>query len=77
MPAQSSESEKYVSSKNELCSEYHTPKSCALSMGVELRAGRRSAYANPWCVGHARTEAMDGVVLVLEEDEYLCRKREP
>ena len=39
MRVQSSDSAKHVSSKNELCSEYGTPKSCAA--GVEPRAGRR------------------------------------
>lgn len=70
--AQSSESAKHVNSKNELCSEYGTPKNCAL--GVEPRAGRRSAYVNSRCGGRARMEAMDGVMLVLAEGEYLCRK---
>src|SRR6266481_4966860 len=41
MRAQSSESAKQVSSKNELCSEYGTPKNCAVD--VEPRAGCRCA----------------------------------
>jgi len=62
MRVQSSDSAKHVSSKNELCSEYGTPKSCAA--GVEPRAGRRCACVNSRCGGRARMEAMDGVVLV-------------
>lgn len=62
MRAQSSESAKHVSSKNELCSEYGTPKNCAFD--VEPRAGRRCAYVNSRCGGFDRTEAMDGVALV-------------
>jgi hypothetical protein len=46
-------------------------------IGVEPRAGRRSAYVNLRYVGRARIGAMDGVVPVLEEDEYLCGKRGP
>jgi hypothetical protein len=69
MRAQSSESAKHVSSKNELCSEYGTPKNCVF--GVEPRAGRRSTYVNSRCGGRARMEAMDGVVLALAEGEYL------
>jgi hypothetical protein len=62
MRAQSRESAKHVSSKNELCSEYGTPKSCAV--GVEPRAGCRCAYVNSRCGGRARMVAIDGVVLV-------------
>ena len=60
--AQSSESAKHVSSKNELCSEYGTPKNCVF--GVEPRAGRRCVYVNSRCGGCARMDAIDGVVLV-------------
>ena len=77
MPAQLSKSAKHVSSKDELCCEYNTQKNSALSIGVEPRAGRRSVYVNSLYIGRARMGAMDGVVPVLEEDEYLYRKREP
>lgn len=62
MRAQSSDSAKHVSSKNELCSEYGTPKSCA--DGVEPREGRRWACVNSQCGGCARTEAMEGAEVV-------------
>jgi hypothetical protein len=69
MRAQSRERAKHVSSKNELCSEYGTPKSWAV--GVEPRAGRRCAYVNSRCGGCARIEAIDGDVLVPAGSEYL------
>ena len=54
MPAQLSKSAKHVSSKDELCSEYNIQKNCALSIGVEPRAGRRSVYVNSLYIGCAR-----------------------
>jgi hypothetical protein len=69
MRAQSSESAKHVSSKNELCSEYGTPKSCADA--VEPRAGRRCVCVNSRWGGRARTEAIEGVELVPAGGEYL------
>jgi hypothetical protein len=69
MRAQSSDSAKHVSSKNELCSEYGTPKSCA--DGVEPREGRRCACVNSRCGGCARTEAMEGAEVVPAGGEYL------
>jgi len=62
MRTQSSDSAKHVSSKNELCSEYGTPKSCA--DGVEPREGHRCACVNSRCGGCARMDAMEGVKLV-------------
>ena len=51
---------KHVNPKNELCSEYGTPKNCAL--GVE----QRGAYVNSRS-GCARMRAIDVVVLVPAE----------
>lgn len=60
--AQSNDSAKHVSSKNELCSEYGTPYTCKVA--VELRIGCRFACVNVRLCEREMTFGMDGSVSV-------------